>query len=125
MSEAHQTVSRADDLDEPVYTITQLAKNFKVTPRALRFYESLGLLSPGREGRRRMYSRKEADRLAVIIKAKKFGFSLSQIRQMIADEGSRQTLNLSHEKCLEQIARFERKLAEIQDVLAELRQLVI
>ena len=125
MSEVHQTVSRADDLHEPVYTIRQLAKDFKVTVRALRFYESRGLLSPGREGRQRMYSRKDVDRLAVIIKAKKFGFPLSEIRQMIADEGSRQTLNLSREKCLEQIAHFERKLGEIQDVLAELRQLVI
>jgi DNA-binding transcriptional MerR regulator len=126
MLEAHpMPMPRADGLDEPVYTIGQLAKDFKITPRALRFYESRGLLSPGRKGGDRLYGRKEADRLAAIIKAKKFGFPLTEIRQMIGDEGSRQTLNLSHEKCLEQIAHFERKLTEIQIALVELRQLLV
>jgi DNA-binding transcriptional MerR regulator len=106
---------------EPSYTIGDLARKFDISLRTLRFYESRGLLSPGRDGRRRLYARKDADRLAVIRKAKKLGFTLSEIRQMIAEEASQQTLRLSREKCLEQIALFERKLAEIEDALAELR----
>jgi DNA-binding transcriptional MerR regulator len=110
--------------DEPTYSIGDLAKKFDVSLRALRFYESRGLLRPARDGRRRRYGRKDADRLNVILKAKKLGFTLGEIHQMIAaegDEASRHSLRLSREKCLEQIGVFERKLADVQEALAELR----
>ena len=110
--------------DEPSYSIGDLAARFDVTLRTLRFYESRGLLSPSRQGHHRRYGRKEVDRLTVILKAKKLGFTLGQIRQMIAPgngEASRHALKLSRKKCLEQIALFERKLAETKDALAELR----
>jgi DNA-binding transcriptional MerR regulator len=107
--------------DEPLYTIGELARKFDISLRTLRFYESRGLLSPGRQGRRRQYGRKDADRLSLIRKAKKLGFTLSEIRQLIADDASQQTLKLSREKCLEQIGFFERKVAEAEDALAELR----
>jgi DNA-binding transcriptional MerR regulator len=116
--------SAAAGADEPTYSIGDLAKKFDVSLRALRFYESRGLLRPAREGRRRRYGRKDADRLNVILKAKKLGFTLGEIRQMIAaegDEASRHALRLSREKCLEQIGVFERKLADVQEALAELR----
>jgi DNA-binding transcriptional MerR regulator len=96
--------------DEPLYSIGDLAKKFDVSLRALRFYESRGLLSPSRQGRHRRYGRKDADRLTVVLKAKKLGFTLGEIH-----------LKLSREKCLEQIALFERKLAEVEEALAELR----
>jgi DNA-binding transcriptional MerR regulator len=110
--------------DEPVYSIGDLARKFDVTLRTLRFYESRGLLSPSRQGRHRRYGRRDADRLTVILKAKKLGFTLTEIRKMIAADGgeaSRHALRLSREKCLEQIALFERKLAETDEALAELR----
>jgi DNA-binding transcriptional MerR regulator len=109
--------------DEPIYSIGDLARKFDVSLRTLRFYESRGLLSPSREGRRRLYGSQDADRLTVILKAKKLGFTLSDIRDMIAADRdtSRHALRLSREKCLEQIASFERKLAETEQALAELR----
>jgi len=109
--------------DEPSYSIGELAKQFDVSLRTLRFYESRGLLSPSRQGQRRRYGREDVDRLTVILKAKKLGFTLSDIREMIAADGeaSRHALKLSREKCLEQIAVFERKLAETEEALAELR----
>jgi DNA-binding transcriptional MerR regulator len=110
--------------DEPTYSIGDLARKFDVTLRTLRFYESRGLLSPSRQGRHRRYGRRDADRLTVILKAKKLGFTLTEIRKMIAADGgeaSRHALRLSREKCLEQIALFERKLAETDEALAELR----
>ena len=110
--------------DETTYSIGDLARKFDVTLRTLRFYESRGLLSPGRQGRHRRYGRRDADRLTVILKAKKLGFTLTEIRKMIAADGgeaSRHALRLSREKCLEQIALFERKLAETDEALAELR----
>jgi DNA-binding transcriptional MerR regulator len=110
--------------DEAIYSIGDLARKFEVSLRTLRFYESRGLISPSRQGHHRRYGRKDADRLTVILKAKKLGFTLAEIREMIAAEGgeaSRHALKLSREKCLEQIARFERKLAETEEALAELR----
>ena len=109
--------------DAHVYTIGELARNFGITLRALRFYESQGLINPDRQGRRRLYGRKDADRVAAILRAKKCGFHLSEIRRMIMDESPQQKLNLSRERCLEQIHLFERKLAEIADALAELRRI--
>jgi DNA-binding transcriptional MerR regulator len=110
--------------DEPIYSIGDLAHKFDVSLRTLRFYESRGLLNPSREGHHRRYGRKDTDRLTVVLKAKKLGFTLAEIQEMIAangSEASRQTLKLSREKCLEQIAVFERKLAETEEALAELR----
>ena len=110
--------------DETAYAIGDLARKFDVTLRTLRFYESRGLLSPSRQGHHRRYGRQDADRLTVILKAKKLGFTLTEIREMIAADGgeaSRHALRLSREKCLEQIALFERKLAETEEALAELR----
>src|SRR5262249_3471016 len=112
------------DADEPVYSIGDLARKFDVTLRTLRFYESRGLLDPDRAGPHRRYGRNDGDRLTVILKAKKLGFTLSEIREMIDADGgdaSRHALKLSREKCLEQIALFERKLAETEEALAELR----
>ena len=107
----------------PVYTIGTLAKKFEVSLRTLRFYESLGLLTPARQGRGRFYGHHDAERLAAIVKAKKLGFTLSEARQIIADETSPQALKLSRERCEEQIAVLERKLAEIEGALAELRSI--
>jgi len=106
---------------EAVYTIGELAKQFGVTLRALRFYESRGLLQPERRSHGRVYGPKEVERLAVIVKAKKLGLTLTEIGQLIADEGSPRTLRLSRERCLAQIAVLERRLAETEEALAELR----
>ena len=111
--------------NEPLYAIGELAKKFGLTLRTLRFYESLGLLTPDRKGRRRIYRREDADRRAAIVKAKKLGFTLSEARQIIADDASQQTLRLSRERCLAQIVVLERKLAEIEAALAELRSIYL
>ena len=117
-------VDPADGKGDEICSIGDLARKFDVSLRTLRFYESRGLLSPSRAGRHRRYGRKDADRLTVVLKAKKLGFTLAEIQEMIAangSEASRQTLKLSREKCLEQIAVFERKLVETEEALAELR----
>jgi DNA-binding transcriptional MerR regulator len=106
---------------EPVYTIGDLAKRFGLTLRALRFYENRGLLNPVRGGGRRLYGPKDVERLALIVKAKKLGLTLTAIQQLIVDDGEGQTLRLSHEACMAQIAILEGQLAEIEAALAELR----
>lgn len=105
------------------YTIGELARDFGVTLRALRFYENKGLLSPQRDGLNRLYSQRDRDRLALVLKGKKLGFTLGEIQQLVAAESgaaSEATLNLSREKCLEQIALLERQKSELEEGLAEL-----
>jgi len=68
------------------YTITELAREFDVTPRAIRFYEDQGLLSPSREGSgglRRVYSGRDRTRLKLTLRGKRLGFTLSEIRALL------------------------------------------
>jgi DNA-binding transcriptional MerR regulator len=108
------------------FTIAELAQEFGLTLRALRFYHSRGLISPDRAGRRRIFSRADRDRLALIIKGKKLGFTLAEISQMIEAQAGRanaHTLKLGAEKCLQQIAFFERQMREAAEALTELREI--
>jgi|SRR4051794_40007417 DNA-binding transcriptional MerR regulator len=107
------------------FTIGELSREFGVTLRALRFYENKGLISPHRDGLNRLYSQGDRTRLALILKGKKLGFTLGEIRQMIAAEETtdRDALTLSREKCLEQINLLERQKTEIEEGLRELQQI--
>src|SRR5512145_3472659 len=66
-----------------VYSISELAREFDVTPRAIRFYEAEGLLAPRREGQRRIYTPRERTRLKLTLRGKRLGLSLSEIRSLI------------------------------------------
>ena len=110
-----------------VYTIGDLAREFDVTLRALRFYEDKGLLSPRREGLARLYSAADRVRLQLILKGKRLGFTLAEISEMVEaherqDAGADQQLKLSREKCLEQIAHLEQQRREIEDAILELKR---
>jgi DNA-binding transcriptional MerR regulator len=70
-------------LPEPTYSIAQLAAEFGVTARAIRFYEDEGLIQPARQGMRRIYSKADRARLTWILRAKRVGFSIADIREMI------------------------------------------
>ena len=72
-----------DHSDRQSYSITDLSEEFGVTARALRFYEDEGLISPERQGLARIYSRRDRARLAWILRGKRVGFSLTEIREMI------------------------------------------
>src|SRR2546428_157071 len=71
--------SRAD----PVYSISDLAREFALTTRAIRFYEDEGLLSPRRSGRSRIYGERERVRIKLILRGKRLGLSLSEIRELL------------------------------------------
>lgn len=68
---------------DAVYSIGELASEFDVTPRAIRFYEAEGLLAPRREGQRRIYSPRERTRLKLTLRGKRLGLTLSEIRDLI------------------------------------------
>ncbi len=66
-----------------VYSISELAREFDVTPRAIRFYESEGLLAPRRDGQRRIYTPRDRTRLKLTLRGKRLGLTLSEIRGLI------------------------------------------
>lgn len=103
------------------YTITQLAETFKVTTRTIRYYEELGILSPERLGSRtRIYSKKDMTRLRLILRGKKFGFSLEEIKEMISlfDE------DLTGKKQLEKTIEYGViKIEEVRTRIEELTEL--
>jgi DNA-binding transcriptional MerR regulator len=68
---------------ERTYTISQLAREFEVTPRALRFYEDKGLLTPRRDGMNRVYSHRDRARLQLILRGKRVGLSLIEIKEIL------------------------------------------
>jgi DNA-binding transcriptional MerR regulator len=69
--------------DRGEYSIGDLAREFDVTPRTIRFYEDQGLLAPRREGQRRIYTQRERTRLKLTLRGKRLGLSLSEIRELI------------------------------------------
>jgi DNA-binding transcriptional MerR regulator len=107
------------------YTIGDLAREFGVTLRTLRFYEDKGLLSPRREGTARIYDARDRSRLAVILKGKELGFTLTEIRAMVAEELSGESvaanLKLSLTQVEDQIAHLEQQKVEIESALDELK----
>lgn len=113
-------------MDETALTIREMCDSFQVTPRTLRFYESRELLFPERRGQHRLYGRSDRARLTLILRGKRFGFSLAQIRQLLElyDPVGR---NLTQtEKTLatarERLADMQRQQRELTGAIAELRQ---
>jgi DNA-binding transcriptional MerR regulator len=109
-----------------LFSIREMAEEFDVTPRALRFYESKGLLSPTRERGTRVYGATDQQHLALILKGQKLGFTLAEIAQMIdarSGRASRQALRLTRQKCIDQIAMFEQRINDALEAVAELRRI--
>ena len=124
--QADQPTGSTASSSQTEFSITDLAKEFGLTHRALRFYEARGLIAPQRAGRRRIFSRADRERLALIVRGKKLGFTLTEIHNMVeaqSGHGSENALKLTAEKCLEQIAFFERQMREAGEALAELRRI--
>ncbi len=109
---------------ETTYTITELSREFNVTPRAIRFYEDQGLLSPAREGRRRVYSRRDRVRLKLILRGKRLGFQLSETRALFelydSDHGELGQMQYFLEKIHERRELLQQQRRDIEAVLSEL-----
>lgn len=113
----------ADVLDSPC-SITDLCAEFGVTPRALRFYEDEGLIGPERRGTQRLYSARDRARLAWILRGKRVGFSLSDIRELLdlydLGDGRATQRRLTTERCRERIASLEAQRRDLDAAVAEL-----
>jgi len=72
-----------EETERTEFSISELAREFDVTPRAIRFYEDQGLISPRREGQRRVYTPRDKTRLKLTLRGKRLGLSLSEIKELI------------------------------------------
>ncbi len=76
-------VSEQKHAEPNEYSISELAREFDVTPRTIRFYETEGLLAPRREGQRRIYTQRDRTRLKLTLRGKRLGLALSEIREIV------------------------------------------
>lgn len=109
---------------ERTFTIRQLCLEFKCTPRALRFYEDKGLLSPARQGLNRVYSYKDRARLVLILRGKRVDLSLSEIREILdlydkQDGGAAQNAKALR-KFRERLVALEQKRTDIDEAIQTL-----
>ncbi|MCC6002561.1 MAG: MerR family DNA-binding transcriptional regulator [Pararhodobacter sp.] len=111
--------------DKEMLTIREMCEAFDVTPRTLRFYEAKELLFPLREGQKRLFTRRDRGRLKLILRGKRFGFSLEEMRQLLDlyDRGDAQEeqLKRTYEVARDRLAQMERQRDELNEAIEELR----
>ena len=108
------------------WNIREMCDQFNVTPRTLRFYESKELLFPTRQGHKRLFTKKCRGRLKLILRGKRFGFSLEDIRQLLElyDMGDKQQTQLlrTYELAKNKLTDLEEQRDKIEETIIELRQ---
>lgn len=109
------------------YTIGELAEEFGLTLRTLRFYEDEGLIRPARAGQSRVYSRRDRARLKLICRGKRLGFSIGDIKDFLdlydADEAQVEQMRYMHGLARDRIRQLEQQLRDVQQTLRELRDI--
>lgn len=113
---------------ETEYSIGELAREFDLTLRTLRFYEDKGMLRPRRVGIQRIYTRKDRARLKLIVMGKKVGFSLQDIAEMLdlydLKDGQESQLLLARSRFVKQIDLLEQQKQDIEQAVVELQRTV-
>jgi len=113
-------------LTQEFWTIREMCDQFDVTPRTLRFYESKELLFPKRQGQKRLFTKKCRGRLKLILRGKRFGFSLEDIRQLLEmyDMGDQQQTQLlrTYELATDKLTDLKNQRDEIEETIKELQQ---
>ena len=108
------------------FTIAELADEFDVTPRAIRFYEDVGLLEPTRAGRNRVYSQRDRTRLKLTLRGKRLGLALSEILQLVrmydSEADTAPQLNAFLEVLQAHRSQLEQQLEDIRVMLGEIGQ---
>ncbi len=107
-------------------TFKEMCARFDVTPRTLRYYEYIELLAPEKEGRARFYGPREAARMKLILRGRRFGFSLEEIRQWLliyGKKGERPQLEAWLQLADRQLVALEQQKTELDASIADLRAL--
>ena len=114
-------------MNDKLYSITELAEEFDITPRAIRFYETKSLLSPQRAGATRVYNYRDRARLMLVLRGKRLGFSLEDIKEYIDlyDAERSGADQLAHLMLVgrRRISELEQQLEDVQTTLGELRKI--
>lgn len=128
MADAATYAAIVPRVDRDSFTISDLSDEFGVTARALRFYEDEGLIAPERRGTTRIYTQRDRARLAWILRGKRVGFSLGEIREMIdlydIGDGRRIQREVTIDRCEARIAALEAQKRDIDAAIAELTRFV-
>ncbi|MEP1744003.1 MAG: MerR family DNA-binding transcriptional regulator [Kangiellaceae bacterium] len=110
--------------NEKTYSITELSKEFEITPRSIRHYEQESLISPKRVGSQRVYTKGDRVRLQLILRGKRIGFSLAEIREIITMYDSPSGEKKQTELLLDKIEQRRQALKQQQqDILTTLKEL--
>ena len=124
MTAAAATAGR--DAQAELFTVNQLAEELGVTARAIRFYETKGLIAPRRAGSTRVFDRRDRARLLLVLRGKRLGFSLASIREFLdlydADRTQAAQLRLLLDSTRERIRELERQRVDLDQTLRELRE---
>ncbi|AXE63271.1 MerR family transcriptional regulator [Hyphomonas sp. NPDC076900] len=120
----HKPTSSISAAESRTYTISELAREFGVTPRALRFYEDKDMLHPARDGMMRLYSNRDRARLTIIVRLKRLGLPLADIREILdlyaLNDGKRAQTRMMLEKFRKQARELEVQRQDIDTALTEL-----
>lgn len=118
-----------EDISNGYVRIGDVARQFGLTLRALRFYEDKGLLSPKREGNTRLYTRKDIARLKMVLLGRKAGFSLREVKQVMdlydPESGNARQYRTLIDKSERQLVKLEKQRAEIDEAIGELRSAMV
>jgi DNA-binding transcriptional MerR regulator len=111
-----------------LYSVTELARELGTTPRTLRFYEDKKLLNPRRVGHTRVYSHRDRGRMILILRGKRLGFSLSEIREWLdlyeSDKGQVEQMRKLVQKAGERLGALEQQRVDIDATINELREII-
>jgi DNA-binding transcriptional MerR regulator len=114
-------------MDE-LFSITELAKVLGITPRTIRFYEDRGLVSPRRVGTTRVYSHRDRARMILVLRGKRLGFSLREIKEYLdlydSEPTQKDQIALLRDKVKSRIAQLEDQRKALDETLSELRDIV-
>ena len=113
-------------MSETRLSFKEMCAKFDVTPRTLRYYEYIELLSPDREGRSRFYGPKEVARMTLILRGRKFGFALEEIRQWLLiyeHEGTEAQMRTWVDLANRQLDELAEQKAQLEETIAELETL--
>jgi len=118
-------MTRPETDNRDLFAIADLAREFGISTRAIRFYEAKGLLSPERVGATRIFRRRDRARLILILRGKRLGFSLRDISDYLSlyDANRSEQVNLLIDKVDERLASLEGQLLDLQTTIAELREI--